>query len=125
MTYRRDLVHPERAHDNPIVLEGSQHLKLPAGVQVGIERLKVASTGYQGDASGATAERGKALAEFTATRVAQAIRAVKDHAERPRLIKESFRQSRIWEVIERTAGWLKGKRGFRNEKKEQHDAPAF
>ncbi len=75
-----DLVHPERAHDEPVVVEGSRHLNLPGGmggVQTGIARAVEAPGGYLGDPSGATAARGKALLDYTAARVLAAIRAVK------------------------------------------------
>jgi creatinine amidohydrolase len=80
MVEHRDLVHPERAHDEPIIVEGSRHLDLPrgmAGVQTGVARAVEAPGGYLGDPSGATVARGKALLDFTAARVLAAIRAVK------------------------------------------------
>lgn len=90
LAYRPDVVHVERAHDEPVVPVGSRHLDLPAGINVGVSWAYAAPTGYLGDASGATATRGKALTEYTAKRLAAAIRAVKADEESPRLQKEFF-----------------------------------
>ena len=87
-----DLVHLDRAHDEPIVPVGSRRLDLPSGVLVGVSWFKAVPTGYLGDASGATAARGKALTEYTATRLAEAIRAVKADEESPRLQEEFFKK---------------------------------
>jgi len=87
-----DLVHLDRAHDEPIVPVGSRRLDLPSGVLVGVSWFKAVPTGYLGDASGATAARGKALTEYTASRLAEAIRAVKADEESPRLQQEFFRK---------------------------------
>jgi creatinine amidohydrolase len=90
LAYYPDLVHLDRAHDEPIVSVGSRRLNLPAGVLVGVSGFNAAPTGYLGDASGATAERGRALTEYTAGRLAEAIRAVKADEESPRLQGEFF-----------------------------------
>ena len=90
LAYHPDVVRLDRAHDEPIVPVGSRRLNLPTGVLVGVSATKSAPTGYLGDASGATAERGKALMEYTAGRIAEAIRAVKADEESPRLQKEFF-----------------------------------
>jgi creatinine amidohydrolase len=90
LAYHPELVHLDRAHDEPVVPAGSISLGLPPGVLVGVSRFRTVPTGYLGDASGATAERGKALTEYTAKRVAEAIRAVKADEESPRLQKEFF-----------------------------------
>ncbi len=92
LAYRPDVVHPERGHDEPIVVEGTSKLNLPAGVQTGVSRAKVAPTGYLGDASGATAARGKALVEYTVKRVVEAVRAIKADRETPELQKKFFEQ---------------------------------
>lgn len=92
MAFRPEVVHPERSHDEPIVLEGSRKLKLPAGVQTGVSRAVEAPTGYIGDASGATAVRGHALVDYTAGRVVAAIRAIKADDESPKLQHEFFEQ---------------------------------
>lgn len=94
LAYRPDLVHLDRAHDEPVVPAGSISLGLPPGVLVGVSRFKTVPTGYLGDASGATAARGKALTEYTAKRLAEAIRAVKADEESPRLQKEFFERMR-------------------------------
>ena len=74
LAYYPDLVHLDRAHDEPIVPVGSRRLDLPTGVLVGVSGFNAAPTGYLGDASGATAARGKALTEHTAGRLAEAVR---------------------------------------------------
>jgi creatinine amidohydrolase len=90
LAYRPDLVHLDRADDEPSIPAGSRRLSLPSDVLAGVSRFKEAPTGYLGDASGATATRGKALAEYTAKRLAEAIRAVKADEESPRLQREFF-----------------------------------
>ena len=90
LAYHPDVVRLDRAHDEPIVPVGSRRLNLPSGVLVGVSATKSAPTGYLGDASGVTAERGKALVEYTAGRIAEAIRAVKADEESLRLQKEFF-----------------------------------
>jgi creatinine amidohydrolase len=90
LAYRPELIHLDRARDE----SGSagKRLNLPQGVQVGISRKAELPTGYEGDASGATATRGKALVEFAAARVVVAIRAVKADEQSPRLQKEFFEE---------------------------------
>jgi creatinine amidohydrolase len=90
LAYYPDLVHLDRAHDEPLIPVGSRRLNLPSGVLVGVSRFKAVPTGYLGDASGATAARGKALTEYTARRLAEAIGAVKADEESPRLQEELF-----------------------------------
>ena len=92
LAYYPDLVRLDRAHDEPIVTVGSRRLDLPEGVLVGVSGFKAAPTGYLGDASGATAARGRALTEYTAGRLAEAIRAVKADEESPRLQEEFFKK---------------------------------
>jgi creatinine amidohydrolase len=90
LAYRPELIHVDRAHDE----SGSagKRLNLPPGVQVGVSRKAELPTGYEGDASGATVARGKALVEFAATRVVVAIRAIKADDQSPRLQKEFFEE---------------------------------
>jgi creatinine amidohydrolase len=92
LAYYPDLVHLDRAHDEPFVpappAAGAPRLNLPSGVLVGVSWFKMVPTGYLGDAFGATAARGKALTEYTARRLAEAIRAVKNDEESPRLQEE-------------------------------------
>jgi creatinine amidohydrolase len=90
MAFMPSVAHPERGHDEPIVTEGSRRMKLPTSIQVGLTMSYASPTGYLGDASGATAERGKALVEYVAGRIVNAIRAVKADEESPRLQKEFF-----------------------------------
>jgi len=90
MAYRPELVHLDRAHDESG--KAGKRLTLPQGVQVGISRKAELPTGYEGDASGATVTRGKALVEFATTRVVTAIRAIKADDESPRLQKEFFEE---------------------------------
>lgn len=82
MAFRPDLVHLERAQDDAAE-PAAPAPKLPPGVQ-----LRVSGTTTHGDASGATAERGKALMEYAARRAAEAIRAVKADEDGPRLQRE-------------------------------------
>jgi len=77
MAVRPDLVHAERGHDEPIVAEGSIRPPVPNGVQLGVARFIEAPTSYLGDASGATAARGKALLDYASGRLLAAIRAIK------------------------------------------------
>ncbi len=77
MAIRPDLVHPERGHDDPVVPEGAIHLPLPPGVLAAPSRFIEAPTSYLGDASGATAARGKALLAYATDRLVTVIRAVK------------------------------------------------
>ena len=95
MVEHPNLVHPERAHDEPIVEEGSKHLDLPGGmqgVQTGVSRAVEAPGGYLGDPSGATAARGQALLDYTANRVLTAIRAVKADTQSAAAQKLFFEQ---------------------------------
>lgn len=77
MAVRPDLVHPERAHDERAVAEGSVELPVPHGVLIGTARFREAPTSYIGDAGGATATRGKALLRYAADRLVAVLRAVK------------------------------------------------
>jgi creatinine amidohydrolase len=92
LAYRPDLVHLDRAHDESGA--AGKRLNLPDGVQVGVDRMAELPTGYEGDASGATSVRGKALVEFSADRVANAIRAIKADEESVRLQKKLFEERR-------------------------------
>ncbi|MHB8285358.1 MAG: creatininase family protein [Caulobacteraceae bacterium] len=95
MATHPDLVHPERGHDEPVILEGSRHLNLPGGmqgVQTGVIRAVEAPGGYLGDASGATAVRGKALLDYTADRIVAALRAVKADDQSAAAQKRFFQQ---------------------------------
>jgi creatinine amidohydrolase len=88
MASRPDLVHPDRAAE-----ESGKDLKrldLPAGVYTGIWWYASFPNHYQGDAAGANAERGRALAETRANSIANAIRAIKADTIGPRLQKEFF-----------------------------------
>jgi creatinine amidohydrolase len=94
MAFQPEVVHPERAHDETSVVEGSEHLSLPQSVQVGVSRSKEAPHGYIGDASGATAARGRALVDYVAARVVEALRAIKADEESPRLQRQFTEQWR-------------------------------
>lgn len=88
MAHRPDLVHPERGGQQ----SGADlnRLDLPAGVSTGIGWYARFPNHYQGDSSKASAERGRALTELTANRIANAIRAIKADQAGPRLQKEFF-----------------------------------
>jgi creatinine amidohydrolase len=90
LVVRPDLVHLDRAHDE----SGSATTKqtVPDFVQVGTSRLAKLPTGYEGDASGATAQRGKALIDFSASRVVEAIRAIKVDELNPKLQQQLFEE---------------------------------
>ena len=90
LAYRPDLVHLDRAHDESGT--AGKHLNLPQGVQVGISRKAELPTGYEGDASGATVSRGKALVEYATTRVVDAIRAIKADNQTLKLQQEFFEE---------------------------------
>lgn len=90
LAYRPELVHLDRAHDESGT--AGKPLNLPKGVQVGISRKAELPTGYEGDASGATSARGKALVEFATDRVVVAIRAIKADDQSSRLQKEFFEE---------------------------------
>jgi creatinine amidohydrolase len=77
MAVRPDLAHPERGHDEASVAEDSVKLPVPRGVTIGTSRFLEAPSSYIGDASGATAARGKALLAYAADRLVTALRAVK------------------------------------------------
>jgi len=77
MAVRPDLAHPERAHDEASVKEGAIHPPVPQGVLIGTARYLEAPGSYIGDASGATAKRGKALLAYSAERLVKVLRAVK------------------------------------------------
>ena len=97
MAERPDLVHPERGKDEMSVAEGSRELPLPkgqGGVAVGVARSVEAPTSYIGDASGATAVRGRALLDFAITRLVTAIRAVKADKESPE-VQKRFEAQRL------------------------------
>lgn len=74
LAYYPDLIHLDRAHDEPSSpghgAEGAANA-LPAGAMSGLP------TGYSGDAAGATAARGQALVQFAVTKLIKFIRAVK------------------------------------------------
>ncbi len=90
--YRPDLIHLDRAHDEPG--GGGRKLPLPAGVTDGMARMAELPNGYEGDASGATAARGKALVDFGVDTVVRAIRAVKGD-DVSRQLQKSFSEKRI------------------------------
>jgi len=91
MASRPELVHPERGGKQ----SGANlaRLDLPAGVFTAINWYAMYPNHYAGDASGATAARGTALVDFTAERMAAAIRAIKADQVAPRLQKEFFDRS--------------------------------
>jgi creatinine amidohydrolase len=96
MAERPDLVHPERSRDEESVVEGSRNLPLPKGqgaVMVGVNRAVEAPTSYIGDASGASAVRGRALLDYAAARLVNAIRAVKADTQSPQ-VQRAFEAQR-------------------------------
>jgi creatinine amidohydrolase len=93
MAIRPDLVHTERGHDDPVVPEGSIHLPLPGGVLAAPTRFIEAPTSYLGDASGATAARGRALLDYAAGRLVGVIHAIKADTTIPEA-EQAFAQQR-------------------------------
>ena len=91
MAVRPDLAHPERAGTQSGA--DQKRLDLPANVYTGIWWYARFPNHYQGDASGATAERGAALQQMRADAIASAIRAIKSDEVGPRLQKEFFEES--------------------------------
>jgi len=91
MAARPELAHPDRAGTE----SGAdlKRLDLPANVYTGIWWYARFPNHYQGDASGATAERGAALQQMRADAIASAIRAIKADQVGPRLQKEFFDES--------------------------------
>jgi len=88
MAHRPDLAHPERGSQQ----SGADlnRLDLPAGVYTAIWWYARFPNHYQGDSSKASAERGRAVTQLTADRIANAIRAIKSDQVSPRLQKEFF-----------------------------------
>jgi creatinine amidohydrolase len=91
MASRPELAHPERAGTQSGA--DQKRLDLPANVYTGIWWYARFPNHYQGDASGATAERGAALQQMRADAIASAIRAIKSDQVGPRLQKEFFEES--------------------------------
>lgn len=88
MASRPELAHPERAGEESG--KDQKRLDLPQGVYTGIWWYASFPNHYQGDAAGANAARGKAMAEVKANQIAAAIRAIKSDTMGPRLQKEFF-----------------------------------
>jgi creatinine amidohydrolase len=88
MAYAPQDVHPERAGQESGA--DQKHLNLPASVFTGIFWYGSYPNHYAGDAAGATAARGKADTEYAATRLAAAIRAIKQDTSAAQLQKEYF-----------------------------------
>ncbi len=91
MAARPELAHPDRAGTQSGA--DQNRLDLPANVYSGIWWYARFPNHYQGDASGATAERGAALQQVRADAIANAIRAIKADQVGPRLQKEFFERS--------------------------------
>jgi creatinine amidohydrolase len=85
------LAHPERASQESGA--NLDRLKLPAGVFTAIGWYSQFPNHYGGDASGATAARGQALAEAQAAVLAATIRAIKADEVGPRLQQEFFERN--------------------------------
>jgi creatinine amidohydrolase len=91
MASRPELAHPERAGEESG--KDLNRLDLPQGVTTPIWWYAKFPNHYQGDAAGATAERGKAMMELRSDYLAAAIRAIKADTITPRLQKEFFEKS--------------------------------
>ncbi len=88
MAHRPDLAHPERASTESGA--DQNRLDVPSNVYTGIWWYARYPNHYQGDAAGATAERGQALTQQRANGIETAIRAIKADQVGPRLQKEFF-----------------------------------
>jgi creatinine amidohydrolase len=91
MASRPELAHPERsATESGADLN---RLELPEGVYTGIWWYAKFPNHYQGDSTNATAARGQATTDAVATRIANALRAIKRDEVGPRLQKEFFERA--------------------------------
>ena len=90
MASRPDLVHTDRGGSE----SGADlnRLDLPSNVETAIWWYARFPNHYAGNASGATAERGKALMQMRIDAIANAVRAIKSDQISPRLQKEFFEQ---------------------------------
>ena len=88
MAHRPELVHTDRAGEESG--RDQNRLDLPSNVYTGIWWYAKFPNHYQGDAAGATAERGRALMQQRSDAIATAIRAIKSDQMSPRLQKEFF-----------------------------------
>jgi len=88
MASRPDLAHPDRSSTQ----SGADlnRLELPEGLYTGIWWYAKFPNHYQGDSSRATAARGEATTRAAATRIANAIRAMKRDEIGPQLQREFF-----------------------------------
>ncbi|MFL6415591.1 MAG: creatininase family protein [Bryobacteraceae bacterium] len=91
MAHRPDLVHTERAGEESG--RDLNRLDLPSNVSTAISWYSRFPNHYQGDAAGATAERGRALMQQRSDGIAAAIRAIKADQVSPRLQREFFEES--------------------------------
>jgi creatinine amidohydrolase len=91
MASRPELAHPERSSTE----SGADlnRLELPEGVYTGIWWYAKFPNHYQGDSTNATAARGQATTDAIATRIANALRAIKRDEVGPRLQKEFFERA--------------------------------
>jgi len=90
MASRPDLVHPERSATQSG--ENQQRLNLGNGIYTAIWWYASYPNHYGGNSAGANAVRGTALAERRIQAIAEAIRAIKNDEDTPRLQQEYFEQ---------------------------------
>jgi creatinine amidohydrolase len=91
MAARPELGYPDRGDRESGA--NQRRLDLPTGVSTAINWYSMYPNHYNGDASGATAVRGAALVELSASQLAAALRAIKADTVAPRLQKEFFDQT--------------------------------
>jgi len=91
MASRPELAHPERSSTE----SGADlnRLELPDGVYTAIWWYARFPNHYGGDSARATAARGEAITDWTAARIANAIRAIKRDETGPRLQREFFERA--------------------------------
>lgn len=103
MAYYPELVHLDRAHDEP---SSTGHgLETAAGPGAGAPpagAMTTLPTGYSGDASGATAARGHALVDFMVVKTVAFIRAVKADNTTLKVQKEFYQ--RVEDPLNPTGG---------------------
>ena len=87
------LVGIEERVDDTALYADLNRLELPDGLYTGIWWYARFPNHYQGDSSGATAARGEATTRAAATRIANAIRAIKRDEIGPQLQKEFFEKT--------------------------------
>jgi creatinine amidohydrolase len=88
LAYYPDLVHLDRAHDEPTTVGHGTATEGQAPKHIGSGFMDSLPTGYDGDAAGATATRGKALVQYCVDRLVKVIKDVKSDNTTPNVEKD-------------------------------------